>query len=263
MKIDFAARVDIGPKETNDDRILVSNQILDMISNSGTTDIPAVVAVCDGCGGYDGGGVAAQTVLEFISFEDPSTLSDVNYLAQVLSNCQKMIMEKKEEMPRYSAMCTTIAGCVFCNDSIVIFHAGDSRVYRHDRWGLAKMTRDHSVVQDMIDTGVITPEEALEHPKRNVINRCIGNNGPLPEIYVSRTPINPGDKYLLCSDGLWESVKDAEIKEILDSDLSLPQMVDTLIEKALEQGADDNISVCLCAGQGTVNVVEMKPFILD
>lgn len=263
MKIDFAARVAIGPKETNDDRTLVSGQILDMLSHSGTTDIPAVVAVCDGCGGYDGGGIAAQTVLEFLSFEDPDTLSDVNYLAQVLSNCQQMVMEKKDEMPQYSAMCTTIAGCVFCNDSIVIFHSGDSRVYRHDRWGLAKMTRDHSVVQDMIDMGEITPEEALEHPKRNVITRCIGKNGLAPDIYVSRTPINPGEKYLLCSDGLWESVKDAEIKEILDSDMSLPQMVDTLIEKALEQGADDNISVCICAGQGTVNVAEKKPFILD
>lgn len=263
MKIDFAACVDIGPKETNDDRTLVAGQILDMMSHGGTTDIPAVIAVCDGCGGYAGGGIAAQTVLEFLSFEDTATLADVNYLTQVLDNCQQMVMEKKEEMPQFAAMCTTIAGCVFCDDSIVIFHSGDSRVYRHDRWGLAKMTRDHSVVQDMIDMGEITPEEALEHPKRNVISRCIGINGPSPEIYVSRTPINPGEKYLFCSDGLWESVKDAEIREILDSELTLQQMVSTLIERALEQGADDNISVCICAGQGTVNVVEKKPFILD
>lgn len=263
MKIDFAARVDIGPKETNDDRILVSGQILDMVSHSGTTEVPFVMAVCDGCGGYAGGGIAAETVLEFLSFEEPDTLSDVNYLAEVLRNCEQVVMEKKEEMPQYSAMCTTIAGCVFCNDSIVIFHAGDSRVYRHDNWGLAKMTRDHSVVQDMIDMGEITPEEALEHPRRNVISRCIGINGPAPEIYLSHVSINPGDKYLCCSDGLWESVRDTEIKEILDSDMSLSEMADALVEKAKNQGADDNISVCICAGEGIIDKVEKEPFILD
>ena len=99
MKIDFTACVDIGPKETNDDRTLVAGQILDMMSHNGSTDIPTVIAVCDGCGGYAGGGIAAQTVLEFLSFEDPSTLADVNYLTQVLDNCQQMVMEKKEEMP--------------------------------------------------------------------------------------------------------------------------------------------------------------------
>lgn len=263
MKIDFAARVEIGPKETNDDRLLVAGQVLDMVPLSGSIEIPSIVAVCDGCGGYAGGDIAAQTVLEFLSFEEPGALDDVNYLTQVLGNCQQMVLEKKEEMPQYATMCTTIAGCVFCDDNIVIFHSGDSRVYRHDRWGLARMTRDHSVVQDMIDMGEITPEEALEHPKRNVISRCIGIDGPLPEIYVSRTPINPGEKYLFCSDGLWESVKDTEIRKILDSDMPLQQMVNTLIEKALEQGADDNISVCICAGQGTVDVVESKPFVLD
>lgn len=263
MKIDFAARVDIGPKETNDDRTLVAGQILDMLSHSGAMELPAVAAVCDGCGGYDGGGIAAQTVLEFLSYEDPVALSDVNYLSQVLNNCQQMVMKKKAEMPQYSAMCTTIAGCVFGKDSIAFFHSGDSRVYRHDRWGLARMTRDHSLVQEMIDMDEITPEEALEHPQRNIITRCIGTKCPAPEIYVSRAPINPGEKYLLCSDGLWESVRDDEISEILASDMPLPQMADALISRALAQGADDNISVCICAGQGTAHVVEKKPFILD
>lgn len=263
MKIDYAARVEIGPKETNDDRTLIDNQILDMASLSGSVESPATVAVCDGCGGYAGGGIAAQTVLDFLSFENPDALSDVSYLSQVLENCQKAVMEKKEEMPQFSAMCTTVAGCIFCEDCTILFHSGDSRVYRFDKWGLAQMTRDHSVVQEMVDMGDISPEEALIHPKRNIISRCIGFNNPSPEIYVSRSPINPGEKFLLCSDGLWESVKDAEISEILGSELSLQQMTDTLVEKALAQGADDNISVCICARQGEINVVEKKPFILD
>ena len=263
MKLDFAARVDIGPRETNDDRVLIDGQILNMRVHNGTIDSPAIAAVCDGCGGYSGGHIAAETVLEFLSYESPHELADVNYLSQVLSNCQQMVMEKKAELPQYSEMCTTVAGCVFLEDGVVFFHSGDSRVYRHDSWSLARMTRDHSVVQDMVDSGRITPEEALASPRRNVINRCIGISCPSPEIYVTHSPICPGEKYLLCSDGLWESVRDTEIKEILDSEMPLYQMVDTLVERAIEQGADDNISVCICARQGSVAKEVHKPFILD
>ena len=157
MKLDFAARVDIGVRESNDDRVLVSGQILDMMSHSGTVDAPALAVVCDGCGGYAGGGIAAHTVLEFLSFEEPGALADANYLAQVLKNCRQMVAEKKLEMPQFSAMCTTVAGCVFCDNSIVIFHSGDSRVYRYDSWGLAKMTKDHSLVQELVDMGRSPP----------------------------------------------------------------------------------------------------------
>ena len=80
---------------------------------------------------------------------------------------------------------------------------------------------------------------------------------------MTHSPISPGEKYLLCSDGLWESVRDTEIKEILDSEMPLYQMVDTLVERAIEQGADDNISVCICARQGSAAQEVHKPFILD
>lgn len=263
MKIDFAAKVEIGTKETNDDRILIGGQILDRNSHSGMIDIPAIAVVCDGCGGYSGGEIAAQTVLELLSFEDPAALSDPTYLAQVLDNCQQEVLEKKREMPHFSEMCTTVAGCIFCDDSILLFHAGDSRVYRHDRWGIARMTIDHSIVQEMVDRGEITPEDALEHPGRNVISRCIGSEGRPPEIYVSHTTIYPGEKYLLCSDGLWESVHDSEIRELLNRDLPLRQVADELVQRALQQGADDNISVCVCSRQGVSNVQEKKSSILD
>lgn len=263
MKIDFAAKVDIGTKETNDDRVLIDGEVLDMNSSCGSFQLPALAAVCDGCGGYLGGNIAAQTVLNILSGEKPDDLSDAAYLAQVLDNCQHSVMERKKEMPHFSEMCTTVAGCVFCTDSILIFHSGDSRVYRHDKWGIAKMTKDHSVVQDMIDMGEITPEEARDHPKRNVISRCIGVEGRPPEIYISHTPINPGEKYLLCSDGLWESVSEVQIKEMLDSDKPLHQMTDELVQMALRQGSDDNISICICSGQGSIEVQENKPFILD
>lgn len=263
MIIDYAASVDIGTKETNDDRVFVDGKILDMCTVSGSIAIPSVVAICDGCGGYLGGNIAAQTVLELLSYENPRDLSDTTYLVQVLDNCQRSVMEMKTEMPHFSEMCTTVAGCVFCNDRILIFHSGDSRVYRHDRWGMARMTKDHSVVQELIDMGEITPEEATIHPKRNVISRCIGIEGQPPEIYISNTSINPGEKYLLCSDGLWEYVSESRIRDMLDSDKPLDQIVNELVQLALSQGSDDNISVCICSGQGEVDSHENKPFILD
>lgn len=263
MQIDFAARVEIGTKETNDDRVLIAEQILDMTSSSGELAIPAIAVVCDGCGGYDGGGIAAETVLKFLSYETPESLGDTNYLSQVLNNCKQAVFEKKEEMLSYSKMCTTVAGCVFLNNSIVIFHSGDSRVYRYDGWGLAKMTVDHSAVQQMIDMGQITEEEAAVSPNRNVITRCIGTSCLPPEVYISNAPIAPGEKFLLCSDGLWECVPEEQLKETLSRDIPLNEMTDILIKTALKKGSDDNISVCICAARGNASVAESKPFVLD
>lgn len=263
MEIDYAARVEIGTKETNDDRALIDGKILDMFAAKGEIEVPSVAAVCDGCGGYDGGGIAAQTVLEVLSQEAPEAFEDAQCLAQVMERCTQAVFVKKEEMPSYSKMCTTIAGCVFLNHAIILFHAGDSRVYRYDGWGLARMTVDHSAVQQMIDMGQMTEEEALTSPSRNVITRCIGAHCPPPELYVANAGIAPGEKFLLCSDGLWESVGAKQIEEILSRDIPLDQMVDRLIETALNQGSDDNISVCICAARGNAVVIENKPFVLE
>lgn len=261
--LNFAARVDIGPKETNDDRILVSNQILDMNSAKGEIEFPSLVAVCDGCGGYKGGGIAAQTVLEELVSKNISELEDKEFLAQTFIHCEQSIEYKKRELPQFSEMCTTIAGCLFSKNSITIFHAGDSRVYRFDGTYLAKMTLDHSVVQDMVNMGRLTEEEAKRNESRNIITRCLGIDGLPPEIYVTRSGIKPGDIYILCTDGLWESVSDEEITNILSSDLTLEQMTNALVNKALEQGCYDNVSVCICASKENIVKKESKPFILD
>jgi protein phosphatase len=263
LNVKFAARVDIGPKETNDDRVLADGKILNMELHEGTVTLPAALVVCDGCGGYAGGGVAAETVLEVLAAEDASRLSDKDYLSEVLARCERTIMSKKEEMPQYSAMCTTVAGCVFGEESTVFFHSGDSRVYRCDRWGLAKMTRDHSVVQEMVDLGQLTPDEAKAHPKRNIISRCLGVGAPPPDIYVAGVPIGAGEKYLMCSDGLWEVLEESDIINILNMDIQPASMVDALVGLAIEKGAHDNISACVCMTEGDSDKEDAKPFVLD
>lgn len=263
MKINYSVKVDIGRKESNDDRALISNNIVNMAIDSGIIEIPGLAVVCDGCGGYAGGDIAAQTVLETIKDESIDELLDENYLASVLRKCKENVFLKKEEMPQFSAMCTTIAGCIFGEDKTVIFHSGDSRVYRFDGTYIAQMTIDHSAVQGMVEMGKITEDEAMINPNRNVITRCIGMECQPPDIYVSNCPISPGEMYLLCSDGLWESVRNEQLIEILLKDTSLEEKAKEMVESGLVNGSDDNITVCICASEGEQTIKETKPFILD
>lgn len=263
MKINYSVKVDIGQKETNDDRALISGNIVNMDIDSGSIESPGLAVVCDGCGGYAGGYIAAQTVLETINDEKVDELLDENYLASALKKCKENVFLKKEEMPEFTSMCTTIAGCVFGEDKTVIFHSGDSRVYRFDGTYIAQMTIDHSAVQGMVEIGEITEDEAMVNPRRNVITRCIGFDCLPPDIYVSNCPISPGEMYILCSDGLWEVVRNEQIVEILLKDTSLEDKAKELVEVALSNGSDDNITVCICARDGEQTVKENKPFILD
>ena len=263
MDIEFACNIDKGLRDYNDDRALILNQILYSGSYTFTSSTPCMAVVCDGCGGYEGGGFAAQLVLDTLSSTGINNLSTPDKLEQALTLANNIVLEKQQEIPQYSTMCTTIAGCIFCDDQTIIFHAGDSRVYRFDGNSLARMTIDHSAVQAMVDAGVISQEEALLHKDRNIITRCIGANSYPPDIYVSHPSIDFGETYLICSDGLWEVVGDIRIKEILLSGISLVAMANTLLSSAIELGSEDNITVCLCRAKSDRVHMEEEPFILD
>lgn len=263
MKINYSVKVDIGKKETNDDRVLISDKIINRSTDTGIIESPGLAVVCDGCGGYAGGDIAAQTVLETIKDENVDELLDENYLVSVLKKCKENVFIKKEEMPQFKAMCTTIAGCIFGEDKTVIFHSGDSRVYRFDGTYIAQMTIDHSAVQGMVEMGEITEDEAMINSRRNVITRCIGFDCLPPDIYVSNCPISPGEMYILCSDGLWECMRNEQIVEILLRNTSLEDKAKDMVETALANGSDDNISICICARDGERIAKEFKPYILD
>lgn len=263
MKIEFACRVEQGVRDYNDDRALILDQILDGGSYHGEGRLPSVAVVCDGCGGYAGGGLAADVVLSTLTQALPETLADPERLAEVLEAARRAVDEKKQELPQFSEMCTTVAGCVFRENGTIIFHAGDSRVYRYDGTSLAQMTIDHSAVQSMVDAGRLSVEESRTSPQRNIINRCIGIDCLPPEIYVSNSSIMPGETFLLCSDGFWECVRDEEIKQLLSQGGTPAEQAEHLVEYALQSGSDDNISVCLCVCQGTSGAAEKKTFVLD
>ncbi len=266
MELEFASCVSIGVKETNDDRVWLPSGIQDRGVASQWASIPTMAAVCDGCGGYAGGFLAAETVLETLGAVPAEALLDTQRLSQTLAQCQAAVLQKKQQYLDYQEMCTTVAGCLFAEDCTILFHAGDSRVYRYDSYGLVRMTVDHSAVQEMVDCGRITEAEAKYHPKRNIITRCLGIDCPPPDIYVSRCPIEPGEIYLLCSDGLWEYVPEEELRQLLGSQLTLPQMAEAMVSRALTLGSDDNVSVCLCrcpGGPQANGTEEAEPFVLD
>lgn len=262
MVMDFSARVEIGVKETNDDRCLIGGKIIDNAAFSCEQTLPSYAVVCDGCGGYLYGNVAAQTALETFSEAGAEDVLKAGFLQNVLEKCNRAIFEKKSASPEFSEMCTTIVGCVFGERSINIFHSGDSRVYRFDGRILAKMTADHSAVQQLIDFGSLTPRETEKYQK-NVITRCLGAECLPPEIYVVNSHVLPGEKYILCSDGLWEWVSDDEMKAILSKKIPVSEMADELVKKALANGSNDNITACLCSARGEFKISERKPFVLE
>ena len=266
MKLELACRVAQGVRGSCDDRALLLGKILDQDSHSGEGDAPLIAVVCDGCGGYAGGGTAAETVLSALSQAPLETLADPGGLVEALEGARRAVEGKKRELPQLSEMCTTVAGCVFLEDRTFVFHAGDSRVYRYDGTSLARMTVDHSAVQSMVDAGRMSAEDGRKSPQRKIITRCIGMDCPPPEIYVSQSPVLPGEVFLLCSDGLWECMPDEELKGLLSQGGAPAGQVERLVDYALQAGSDDNITACLCARRGGDMAAEAtaeEPFVLD
>ena len=263
MKIECACAVEQGRRSYNDDRAMICGNVVNCGSDCACGTMPEMAAVCDGCGGHSGGYVAAQLVLETLARQNCAELLDETALSAALHQAEKRIVEAKEMSPQFGQMCTTVAGCVFGKEKTLIFHSGDTRVYRYDGGRIARMTIDHSAVQELVDMGQITEEEARVHPNRNIIRRAIGLGGLPPEIYVCGSSMEPGEIYLICSDGLWESLTDERIQELLSVEQSLEKKAKELVEAALKSGSDDNISVVLCSRFDHVPQKQAQRLILD
>jgi len=141
-------------------------------------------------------------------------------------------------------MGTTITAVLIIGNTAYVANVGDSRTYLYrESDGLIKVTRDHSAVARLVETGAITPDEVYTHPKRNEIYRSLGNSASV-KVDTFTVPLKVGDLLLLCSDGLWEMVRDADIERIIEAALPVSsQICDMLVEAALAGGGKDNISV--------------------
>ncbi|MDP2173491.1 MAG: protein phosphatase 2C domain-containing protein [Candidatus Cloacimonadaceae bacterium] len=206
-------------------------------------DFGCLIIVCDGMGGYEGGAVASRLAVESIyehfkrigGHYDPR-----NELAQALIFAQKNILDYVMEHPETKGMGTTAVILLIRETSYWFANLGDSRLYLKRGGSATQLTRDHSLVQDMVDSGILTDAQAADHPKRNIITRALGTDNFTPDLSGPFT-LNKSDVFMLCSDGLYHYFTLREMESILD--LEPQSACEAFVEQANQQGSDDNVTV--------------------
>jgi serine/threonine protein phosphatase PrpC len=235
VELHHGARTDVGlVREVNEDAFLAA---------------PPVFVVADGMGGHDGGDVASRIVVE-----EFQRLADTGYdpahgadqAAATLAECQRRISEYGAQrvasgQARAHAG-TTVVAALLVDDGgpqWLLVNLGDSRVYRLAGERLEQVSVDHSLVQEMVDAGTLTPEDAAHHPERHVITRALGGPEPAQADYFL-LPLASAERLLLCSDGISGMIGDDEIAEVLIGADDPRDAADQLVERALAAGGRDN-----------------------
>jgi protein phosphatase len=199
-----------------------------------------IYAVADGMGGHNSGDVASEivaTVLAGLGREGPHTEEGVRGALELAN-----VRIQRETPQANGGAGTTVVGLVLVAGESFAFNVGDSRLYLRRGENMTQLSRDHSVVQEMVDSGEIGTEEANTHEQRNVITRAVGIE---PELEVDILDLHPavGDRFLLTSDGLTGELSDERIAEVLGGEGELEDVAATLVDAALANGGRDNISV--------------------
>lgn len=202
-------------------------------------------AVADGVGGTQGGDVASQTAMEILAeaFANAATSDSAEQVIRsAIETANTAIYQMAMDLPQLSSMATTIAVLHIGDGMATIAHVGDSRVYRIDSEGfIHRETQDHSVVEEEVRAGRMTPEQAATHPSRNVISRAVGAEGSV-QIDISTFPVDPGSVFLLCSDGVTRHINDNELGELLSTGMSPTLLCEQIKDVCFERGAEDNLT---------------------
>ena len=204
--------------------------------------------VADGMGGHAGGDVASSLAiarLERLDQPYDSTGSAEKALRDAISATAVELIDTVQVRPELAGMGTTVSAMIMVDDYAVIAHIGDSRIYLYRDGALTQITTDHTFVQRLVDSGRITPEEARYHPRRSVLMRVLGDMDADPEIDTFIMPTQPGDRWLLCSDGLSGVVDDPHTAKALGLGLAPGRTADTLLKQALDGGAPDNVTIVI------------------
>ncbi|KAM9862103.1 PP2C family serine/threonine-protein phosphatase [Leucobacter sp. BZR 635] len=205
--------------------------------------------VADGMGGHAGGDVASALVTRDLAKLDESPRGtpeqSAERLRRALLTANTMLRDTVKEHHELAGLGTTFVGFLTVGEQLALAHIGDSRLYLFRDGELRQITKDHTFVQRLVDSGRITEEEAQYHPRRSVLMRVLGDVESSPEIDTMVLDTRPDDIWLLCSDGLCGYVGDDDIEKILRRRRSLQGAVDDLIDKSLSHGAPDNVTVVL------------------
>ena len=212
-------------------------------------------AVADGLGGHQGGEIASDLALRVLaksiinslvlpSLGDDSPVLTTEAISKHLAESVKTANSEvyKQGISRGYVMGTTLAAAVLTGQTACIASVGDSRVYLLEDNKLRQVSRDHSLVAELVEDGKIQPADIYTHPNRNIVTRCLGT-GPSVKADLFTEELKPGSCLIICSDGLWEMIKDDQIRDILLG-ASSPQLAcDRLVEQANKNGGVDNITV--------------------
>ncbi len=213
-------------------------------------DKKRLYVVADGMGGHNAGEIASKLAVES-TIEYVSGETEFNDIGKVLSSAikfaNKKIYEHALSDSNTAGMGTTITCCLIYNEKTIIANVGDSSCFIINKIGIKKVTKDHSLVQQLVDSGSITEEQAINHPNKNIITRALGTNNSV-EVDLFQVELAENDKVILCTDGLTNSVSKNEIYDIAikSDDVDAARQ---LIELSKLKGSTDNISVIIFEGK--------------
>jgi len=202
--------------------------------------------VADGMGGHAGGDVASAIAIKRVAETDKlyTSPNDAEFaLQQALVAANSLLAETVFEHSELTGMGTTVSGMLRVGDHVAIAHIGDSRIYLLRDGALSQITNDHTFVQRLVDSGRITQEEAAVHPRRSVLMRVLGDVDATPEIDSTVMETRPGDRWLICSDGLSSYVSEEKIAHVLETVPDARDATMRLVKESLDQGAPDNVTV--------------------
>jgi protein phosphatase len=247
MRVLCEARSDVGRKRKgNEDALFLNPE-------------QKLYVVADGMGGHAAGEVASRVAVdainEFVTLTggneeitwpfglDDSISYEGNRLKTAIRHANRRVLEATRESAEYEGMATTVAAVLVDGDTAHLAHVGDSRIYLWSGGAISQLTSDHSWVNEQIQSGVISPEQARSHPLRNVVTRALGGRADLVVDIQSRR-MGSGDVLLLCSDGLTTMIADEDIARILaEAPGDVARAATALVDEANERGGEDNITV--------------------
>lgn len=247
MTYEFCALTHPGlARENNEDSVIVD-------------ETAGLGVLADGMGGYNAGEVASGMATAFIRSEMGRWLMQAGPRANgkeirrameiCVDNANRSVFHAANTNPQYSGMGTTLVVAAFQESRLILGHIGDSRCYRLRGDVLSRITRDHSLLQEQLDAGLITPEQAAVSLNKNLVTRALGVEDTVL-LDVAEHSVQAGDLYLLCSDGLSDMVEDTELGRLLLVRNRLDQKARSLIDAANAHGGRDNISVLLAKAGG-------------
>lgn len=229
---------DIGKKrKLNQDYVFTSEKPVG--------NLPNVFIVADGMGGHNAGDYASKYTVETMvsEIEKSGDTNPVSILEKAIATANGCIRKKSGEDAQLEGMGTTVVAATFLQDRLEVANVGDSRLYVvNDK--ITQITRDHSLVEEMVRMGGIAKAEARNHPDKNIITRAIGACDTVEADFFS-VELKPGDIVLMCSDGLTNMLEDEEIRMILNGQRDIVEKAEELVKAANNNGGRDNIAVIL------------------